>query len=194
MTHVTEVKPLRADARRNREKILVAARDAFTEQGAACSLDDVAKRAGVGPGTLYRHFATREDLLQEVLGDWVEHITLDAERFAARDDLAPEDLLLEWFEALLRHVIIYQGASVAMLKAMDDPENPLYGSCRALGLANEQVIASVAGRGAVRDDVDALEIGRLVTGVANVVDAVGIRADEARPMLRIVRDGVLRTR
>ena len=71
-------RPMRADARRNYDKLIAAARDAFTEQGAAASLEDIARRAGVGIGTLYRHFPTRHDLLEAVYVDEVEALSRSA--------------------------------------------------------------------------------------------------------------------
>jgi AcrR family transcriptional regulator len=73
-------RPLRADARRNHERLLTAARATFDERGADACLDDIARRAGVGIGTLYRHFPTRRDLLAAVLNDDIEALCVEAER------------------------------------------------------------------------------------------------------------------
>jgi AcrR family transcriptional regulator len=78
--------PLRADARRNRQRILDAARAAFAEAGRAVPLDEIAARAGVGPGTVYRHFPTKEALFQEIVTDRVEDLVADARRRSADPD------------------------------------------------------------------------------------------------------------
>jgi AcrR family transcriptional regulator len=78
--------PLRADARRNRQRILDAARDAFAEAGRAVPLDEIAARAGVGPGTVYRHFPTKEVLFQTVVAARVDDLLADAHRLGADDD------------------------------------------------------------------------------------------------------------
>jgi AcrR family transcriptional regulator len=81
--------PLRADARRNRERILEAARDAFAESGLAVPLDEIAARAGVGPGTVYRHFPTKEALFQAVVTARVEDLVAQARRHGTEDEPGP---------------------------------------------------------------------------------------------------------
>src|SRR6201996_8736357 len=75
-----ERKPLRADAQRNYDKIVEVARVLFREKGADASLDEIAKRAGVGPGTLYRHFPNRDALLDAIMQCWVDRVEGDAEK------------------------------------------------------------------------------------------------------------------
>src|SRR6202007_549861 len=89
----TDRKP-RADAQRNRERLLEAAKEAFTQSGADASLEELAKKAGVGPGTLYRHFPTREDLLVAVYRSEVEKLAA-AER-ALADSMSPVEALRAW--------------------------------------------------------------------------------------------------
>src|SRR5206468_1197163 len=91
--------PLRADARRNRDRLIAAAREAFAERGADASLDDVARRAGVGPGTLYRHFPTRFALMEAVYRDGVE--ALCAEAYDLLSSSAPGDALASWLRSFL---------------------------------------------------------------------------------------------
>src|SRR5918997_3877226 len=92
-------RPLRADARRNYERLLTAARAAFDEHGADASLDGIARRAGVGIGTLYRHFPTRSDLLAAVLRDEIEALSAAAERLLTSQ--APGDALINWLRAVV---------------------------------------------------------------------------------------------
>lgn len=184
-------RPLRADAQRNRDRIIETARALFRERGADCSLDEVAKRAGVGPGTLYRHFPTREDLIDAVMKDWAERVIADAEKVAGAG-LSPRETLQTWFQRFIANVGIYQGAARKVLAAVDDPSSPIHRKCQVLALANEQVITHIREVGALRDGVDAREVLRLVSGVAAVVDDAGLEESQAEPMLAIVIDGVLR--
>src|SRR5215471_17242424 len=88
------VRKPRADAQRNRDRILQVAKEAFTRAGANASLDEIAKQAGVGPGTLYRHFPTREALLEAVYRSEVEKLAAAERRFA--ESMAPMDALRAW--------------------------------------------------------------------------------------------------
>src|SRR5206468_1717714 len=95
-------RPMRADARRNYTRLLTAAREAYTEHGPDTRLDDVARRAGVGPGTLYRHFPTREALLAAVYRDDVEALGVEANRLA--ETYPPAEALSRWLRLQLDYV------------------------------------------------------------------------------------------
>ncbi len=92
---------MRADAQRNYDRIVEVAREVFREQGYDASLDEVAKRAGVGPGTLYRHFPKRENLLDAIMQVWVDWVDETADK-ALADEGSPRDLLLNWFAGVRR--------------------------------------------------------------------------------------------
>jgi AcrR family transcriptional regulator len=184
-------KPLRADAQRNYDKLVQAARDAFRQHGAQASLDDIAKRAGVGPGTLYRHFPTRDDLIDAVMRDWTAQVDADSEEIV-RSDLPADQALTTWFGRFVENVGIYNGAAAKLTAAMDDPASPIFRKCQVLVSANDKVIGHVASLGGLRDGVDSREVMRLVSGVATVVDQAGLDFEQAKPMLRIVIDGILR--
>ena len=94
-------RPLRTDAKRNREQLLTAAHAAFTENGTGASLEDIARRAHVGVGTLYRHFPTRQALLEAVYVDEVEALCRSAADFADRE---PWDALVLWFDRFVDYV------------------------------------------------------------------------------------------
>jgi AcrR family transcriptional regulator len=181
-------KALRADAQRNRDRIIDAARAAFRERGAGCSLDDIARRAGVGAGTLYRHFPTRDDLIDAVMRNWAERIEADAQA-VVDSDLPAREALTEWFGRFVENVGIYQGAAHKLMSAMDDPASPIYKKCQVLVGANARVLDSV--RDSLRPGVESREVMRLVSGVASVADSTGLSPDQAEPMLRIVLDGIL---
>ena len=183
-------RPMRADARRNYDKILATARVVFTERGTDASLDEIAKRAGVGPGTLYRHFPTREALVDALMQDWTDRVASDADAAIETGAPAP-DMLLDWFEHFIEHITLHRGAATKICAAMDDPASPMYRKCRVMGEANRRVIEHLDERGELRPGVDPANVMRLVSGVASVADTS--RADiEVRPMLEVVVDGIVR--
>jgi AcrR family transcriptional regulator len=185
-----DAKPLRADAQRNYDKLVQAAREAFRAHGAQASLDDIAKRAGVGPGTLYRHFPTRDDLIDAVMRDWTAKIDADSEEIL-QSGLAAEEALTEWFGRFVENVGIYNGAAAKLTAAMDDPGSPIFRKCQVLVGANDKVLGYVGSLGGIREGVDSREVMRLVSGVASVVDQAGLSFEQAKPMLRIIIDGIL---
>ena len=185
------VKPLRADAQRNYDKLVAAAREVFAERGAEGSLDEIAKRAGVGPGTLYRHFPTRDDLIDALMRDWSARVLSDSEA-AVEADLPARETLERWFADLVKHLTLHRGAAAKLSAAMDDPSSPIYRKCQMLADANERVVSHLTASRALRDNVESRQVMRLVSGVATVVDQAGLDSAEARPMLDIVIDGILR--
>ena len=100
---------MRADAQRNRERLIEAAREVFREQGYDASLDEVAKRAGVGAGTLYRHFPSREVLLDAIMQSWVDRVNESADKVLAHEG-PPRDLLLSWFESYVALISLHKGS------------------------------------------------------------------------------------
>lgn len=183
-------RPMRADAKRNYDKILATARVVFTERGADCSLDEIAKRAGVGPGTLYRHFPTRDALIDALMQDWTDRVAADADA-AIATGLPPREMLLGWFEHFVDHITLHRGAASKICAAMDDPASPMYRKCRVMSDANARVIDHVQADGDLRPGVDAANVMRLVSGVASVADTSHTPLD-VRPMLEVVVDGIVR--
>src|SRR2546430_2871563 len=98
-------RPMRADARRNYDKLLTAARQALAEKDAQVSLEDIARRAGVGIGTLYRHFPTRQNLLEAVYVEEVEAVSRSAQDMA---DLPPWEGLIEWLHRFVGYMATKQ--------------------------------------------------------------------------------------
>ncbi len=185
------VKPLRADAQRNYDKLVAAAREVFAERGAEGSLDEIAKRAGVGPGTLYRHFPTRDDLIDALMRDWSARVLADSEA-AVEADLPARETLERWFTDLIKHLTLHRGAAAKLSAAFDDPSSPIYRKCQMLADANDLVVSHLTETRALRDHVESRQVMRLVGGIATVADASGLSAEEAAPMLGIVIDGILR--
>jgi AcrR family transcriptional regulator len=182
---------VRADARRNYDRIVEVARVVFREQGYDASLDEVARRAGVGPGTLYRHFPKRENLIDAIMQVWVDSVEEAAEKALASEGSA-RDLLMAWFTEYVRLISLHKGGPAKITSAMDDPDSPIRTKCQVLRTAGGRVVDRLRADGALRDDVDALQISRLVGGVATVADQADLDEDAVRPMLEVVADGLLR--
>ena len=182
---------MRADAQRNYDRIVEVARLVFREQGYDASLDEIAKRAGVGPGTLYRHFPKRENLLDAVMQSWVDRVHETTDK-ALTYEGSDRDLLLNWFEEYVALISQHKGGPAKITSAMGNPESPITTKCQVLASANRRVIERLGEHGALREDVDVIQVCRLVGGVATVADQAELDADAVRPMLAVVADGLMR--
>ncbi|GAA3853381.1 TetR/AcrR family transcriptional regulator [Saccharothrix violaceirubra] len=148
----------RADARRNRELLLEAAHSLFTEVGVTdAAMNDVARRAGVGPGTLWRHFPNKDALLAEVIG-------ADLDRLADLADATSGDRLRDWVGALVAHIARYRGVAEALARAVVD--GPLAGRCHGLERAAAGLVDRARSAGVVRDDLTWVEVVDLAKAVA----------------------------
>jgi len=181
---------MRADARRNRDRIVEVARDVFREQGYDASLDEVARRAGVGAGTLYRHFPSRENLLDAIMQSWVDRVDEAAAKALAHEG-PPRELLLAWFTSYVALVSLHKGGPAKITSALGDPSSPIAQKCQVLTAGTDRVVARLHEEGALRDGVDSVQICRLVGGVAAVADQGGLPDSAVRPLLEVVADGLL---
>jgi AcrR family transcriptional regulator len=181
---------VRADAQRNRDRIVEVAREVFREQGYDASLDEVAKRAGVGAGTLYRHFPTRENLVDAIMQSWVDQVD-EATVKALAHEGPPRELLLDWFAAYVALISLHKGGPAKITSAMGDPTSPIMHKCQVLARASDRVVVRLREEGALRPDVDSLRICRLVGGVAAVADQGGLDEGAVRPLLEVLADGLL---
>ncbi|MEO9328414.1 TetR/AcrR family transcriptional regulator [Gordonia aurantiaca] len=175
-------KPMRADARRNYEKVVATASKAFRESGIDTPLDDIARRAGVGPGTLYRHFPTREALIAAAMRQDTAEL-VDSAR--AVDHTDPTRRLVDWIEKLARHVGAYQGLPEVLTSAGREPDGPLYTACAELRQATAEILAAAKESGDVREDLTGEEVSTL----ANMV-AMGSGCVQARRLLELVVEGI----
>lgn len=160
--HVGVVRPQRADARRNFDALLMAAREAFATDGTSASLEDIARRAGVGIGTLYRNFPTRDALVEAVYVDEVEAVVHAAEDAA--------DLPDPWVgvEAWLRRFVTYIGTKKALLEGLNK-DSPVLLSCRtSLYDAGEPLLERAQEAGELREDATIGDVIRMVSGIAGV--------------------------
>lgn len=174
---------VRADARRNRARLVDAARELFAEAGIeGTAMNDVARRAGVGPGTLWRHFPNKEALIAEVVGESLDELAELADELRSE---SPPDAVRRWATALLGHVARYQGLAASLAQASDDL---LAGRCTAAERALGELVEHVRGR-ELRADVTAADVSRLVMAVAWAAEAAG-EPDSARRVLDLVFDGL----
>lgn len=154
-----ERRPHRADAARNFDAILAAARAAFTEQGTEAALDDIARRAGVGPATLYRHFPTRGDLIEAVYVAEVDSLCQDATRLAQEEE--PWQALVAW----VRHFVTYMATKRVLLDALDR-ESGVFRACRdALYEFGGPLLTRAQESGEARQDISIDDVMRFVIGV-----------------------------
>ncbi|WP_173100756.1 TetR/AcrR family transcriptional regulator [Actinomadura verrucosospora] len=178
-------RPLRADARRNRERVLAAARETFAESGPDASLNEIARRAGVGPGTLYRHFPTRQALLAAVLADRVERLCAYADRLIASEP--PEVALSGWLHAFLEHATGDHGLGGA---ALTKPPGVDFDCHTAIREAVGRVLAGAQRAGAARADVTAADLLQLVVGVALATEEAAHDPGQPGRLLALVEDAL----
>lgn len=180
-------RPRRADARRNYERLLQAAGEVFTEHGAEAPMDEVARRAGVGPGTLYRHFPTRHDLLVAVYVDQLEAF-VDQVRTVTRDQ-DPQATVETWVRMLVGYTKQKEGLGSAV-KAMLAQDAETFAYCRTLlrGALGEALDAAREA-GVIREEARAEDVMRLAHGLGRALESspqdadrlVGFLLDGLRP-------------
>ena len=165
------VRKPRADAQRNRELIIQAAKEVFARDGAAASLDEIARLAGIGPGTLYRHFPTRDTLIEAVYRSEVEKLAAAAPRFAAT--LSPIEALRAWMNLFIDHV----AGKLLIVPAMDTVAG---GSSRLIIGSRGQIYAAfvslgqrAVASGDLRPDVDPDDLIRALVGIFHTTHEPG---------------------
>ena len=181
-------RPLRADAQRNRDSILSAARETFEAEGVLASLDGIALRAGVGNATLYRNFPTRDDLLAAVLQTNTA-AALDEAAELSRT-LPPREALAEWLVRLAWQMRIWHDLPYCLSAACVDPDSPL-SSTRSPLLDRTGVLLDEAKRsGDARQELTADEVYELVTTLSWGVDRFGDDEQAARRRVQLATAGL----
>jgi AcrR family transcriptional regulator len=179
-------RPKRADARRNYDKLVAAAREVFAEQETAATLEEISRRAGVGIGTLYRHFPARENLVEAAYVDGVEQICAAV---AQHSDEEPWTALTGWLLEVVGFAATKRVLADEMFAVMDR-DAPFFRSCGgAIYDAGEPLLRRAQEAGVVRDDVDIVDVTKMVSGIANlrtvgpeqIKRIVGIALDGLRP-------------
>jgi AcrR family transcriptional regulator len=155
------VRPMRADARRNYDALVAAAREQFAEQGTSASLEEIARRADVGIGTLYRHFPTRDALVEAVYVEEVQSFVSDTEHLADRE---PWDA----FDAWLRRLVTYIAAKHVLMDGLNR-QSPVLKTClKILKDAATPILERAQRAGVARTDVEPEDAMRLMQGIAAV--------------------------
>jgi AcrR family transcriptional regulator len=177
-------RPKRADARRNYEKVLAAAREAFAEGGESTALEEIARRAGVGIGTLYRHFPNRQALLEALYVGEVEDICRSA---AEADGDDPWEALNDWFERFIGYIGTKQALAAELLNYLDQ-DAQLFQVCRtSLFEAGEPLLKRAQDAGVVRPDVGIGEVIQMVVGIVKIPNS---DPEQTKHILRIALDGL----
>jgi AcrR family transcriptional regulator len=159
----------RVDAQRNRERILEAAKQAFTQSGASASLDDIAKEAGVGPGTLYRHFPTREELLQAVYRSEMEKLAAAERKFA--QSMPPIEALRAWLLLFVDAIETKHLIAPVLNTLIGDPKKVFAASHAQTHEALRALVKRAIKSGDIRKDLDSMDLLRALVGVANVASS-----------------------
>lgn len=177
---VASRRPHRKDAARNYDALLAAAREAFAEHGAEASLEDIARRAGVGIGTLYRNFPTRRHLFETVYADEVNTLVQVAEEVADRE---PWNALTAWLDRFAGYMVTKR----AVREALND-ETEIFAACReSMYAAGTPLLERAQRAGEARTDMDFTDLLRMVAGItATAFDD----EDQRKRVLSIALDGV----
>lgn len=155
---------MRSDAKKNYDHLLEVARTTIAEQGANASLRDVARRAGVGIGTLYRHFPTREDLLGALLAQSFGRVTANAAEFEA--SLPADQALMSWLREMVALTYDHRGLIASMTAALEDEASALHGACVLLKASGARLLARAQAEGKARPDIDGTDLLALVSALA----------------------------
>jgi AcrR family transcriptional regulator len=184
LEYALPTRPKRADARRNYDKVIAAAREAFAERGASTSLEEIARRAEVGIGTLYRNFPNRQALLEAVYLEEVENVCGSVAQF---EGLEPWDALVGWLRRFVGYMATKQALAHELLEYVDR-DNPLVASCRAsLFAAGDPMVKRAQEAKAMRADTDFGEIIQMIGGIAKIQGAPPAQIDH---ILQIALDGL----
>lgn len=192
-------RPLRADAVRNRSRILDAARETFAELGTEASLEEVARRADVGIGTLYRHFPTRASLIEHVYRDLVDELCATAP--ALLKTHTPIAALEAWVLSFTSYVGQKRGMVASLRAALGDEPTTIFADSHVkLATATTLLLDAARGEGAIRGDIDPMDLLRTVSGVCMAAGGPGVSgagtgdpeetAERTRRMLGLILDGM----
>jgi AcrR family transcriptional regulator len=155
---------MRTDARQNYDHLLAVARTVVTKEGAEGSLRNIARKAGVGLGTLYRHFPTREALLAALLRESFDELTARAAELETLSSAA--DALEWWLRETVAFTRNYRGVTTPMMVAIEDPDSALHSSCVTMRAAGARLLARAQTEGMARADIDGTDLFALIAALA----------------------------
>lgn len=179
---------MRVDAKKNYDHILAVADTVITQNGADASLRDIARKAEVGLGTLYRHFPTREALLEALLRTQFDELTTKASELEKAN--SAEDALVSWLHDVFICTGIYQGVVSVMIAAMEDTESALHASCVTLRASGGRLLQRAQAEGLARVDIDGEDLFSLVAALAWLGDQPS-SASRAERLFNMMIDTIL---
>lgn len=180
-------RPRRADAQRNVGRLIEAAREAFTARGPSAPLDDIARAAGVGPGTLYRHFPTRLALFEAVYRDSVERLCADGQRLS--DSEPPADALADWLRGFVTVISQKRGLATALSEAGETSQ--VFAQCHTMiNTTGGELLDRAKVAGAVRDDVALGDLLAMAKGFAHVGETSPEGSALAERLIGLAMDGL----
>ena len=179
-------KPLRADARRNRDRLVEVAATAFAEQGIDTSLEEIARRAGVGIGTLYRHFPTREHLVEVVYRREVEAVCAAAGELARQH---PADVALEqWMQRFVDYIATKRGLATSLRILITSDSTLFSDTSGRVSQALRGLVDAAVADGSIRDDVDSSDVLHALWGIYSAPDTNW--RDRSRRLVSLLMDGL----
>jgi len=180
-------KPLRADARRNRDRLVEVAAQAFATDGVDASLEDIARRAGVGIGTLYRHFPTREHLVEVVYRREVEGLCQAADELAHQH---PADVALElWMQRFVDYIGTKRGLATSLRLLLTTNSTLFSDTSGRVSGAMRRLIEAAAAAGKIRADVDASDVMHALGGIYSAPNTPDWR-DRSVRLVKLLMDGL----
>jgi AcrR family transcriptional regulator len=178
---------LRADARRNRDRLIAAAAAAFAEHGVNASLEDIARRAGVGIGTLYRHFPTREHLVEVVYRHEVEALCAAAEDLA--HDHSPDVALAEWMQRFVDYIATKRGMSHSLRILLTTNSELFADTYGKVVLALRRLVDAAIAGAFIRNDIDSSDVLHALSGIYTAPESPDWR-DRSRRLVSLLMDGL----
>jgi AcrR family transcriptional regulator len=182
---------MRADAEKNRSQILAVARDVVTEHGAAASMRDIARRAGVGLATLFRHFPTREALFEALLCTNLDALTQRVDELET--STSADEALLSWFRELVAFAQRYRGVVTMMAAAHTNPDSALYASCAAVHAVGARLLLRAQCKGTARADMNGDDLFALITALGWAVDQPSF-APRADHLVHLITSAIVTSR
>ncbi|PPK71424.1 helix-turn-helix domain-containing protein [Actinokineospora auranticolor] len=181
-------RPKRADGRRNYDAILAAARTAFAEHGAGASLEDIAAKAGVAIGTLYRHFPTRATLVEASTRNGLEDLVAHAKHVSGTEE--PLAALVAWMRQAVLHFSTFRGLVGILVRSMYDEGTPSHAMCAQMHGSGADLLTAAQDAGAIRADLTPVELFDLLHGIAWVRETTGPERDDSDRLIDLLVGGL----